>query len=161
MTSLEATYQPLPAPSGATKGFMQLFSHMQKYSPTLVNTLSPLTPRANVALSSLHKAKTCWLRVACVPRNSFLFFFFFYCSINQNPPKRLRICYVGQKLMSYLALALSSLPLSITRWSDGPVSVQKVQDHILLLLSKLMVQTFSLDPDCTPLFHVTRAIGVK
>lgn len=44
---------------------------------------------------------------------------------------------------------------------DGSVSVQQVQEHILILLSKLMIQTFSLDPDVTPLFHVTEAIGVK
>lgn len=44
---------------------------------------------------------------------------------------------------------------------EGSVSAQQFQHYILILLSKLMIQTVSLDPDLTPFFNITRAIGVK
>lgn len=70
-------------------------------------------------------------------------------------------CFVGQKRMSYLALALPSLLRSVTSSSEGSLSAQQVKHYILILLSKLMIQTVSLDPDLTPFFNITRAIGVK
>lgn len=55
------------------------------------------------------------------------------------------------------------LLLNMRGQSDDSLPVQLVQQHILILLSKLMIQTErrSLAPAFTPFFHVTRAIGVK
>lgn len=94
-------------------------------------------------------------------------FLFSPCKIrpDQNPPKSYKEgswnCCVSKNNMSYLALAVFAVEHESQ--SDGSLSVQLVQEHFLIRLSKLMIQTGrrSLDPGFTPFFHVTRAIGAK